>query len=281
MQTVDLHSHSQHSDGRLSVRDLVASAHQAGITTLALTDHDTTAGIADASRYASDSGMNLVPGVEISVSWRHRTVHILGLGIDAESEALQQGLQGLRDKRQQRAELIHRKLVAAGIDGALPWVQQRVNGGLISRTHFAEFLVDSGYAKDMRGVFKRYLVSGKPGHVSIHWCDLAEALTWIHGAGGVAVIAHPARYKLSRRKLIELIEDFIDCGGQGLEVVSSSHNEAECRQLGELASQYHLYASCGSDFHSPDQPWARLGHIPPLPSQCTPVWTLWSDICKE
>jgi len=280
MQTVDLHSHSRHSDGRLSVPDLIAAAHRAGVTVLALTDHDTTAGLQQANQCAQECGMRLVTGVEISVTWRQRTVHILGLGIDPSREMLQQGLQQLRDKRLQRAQLIHDKLVAAGIDGALPWVEQRVNGSLISRTHFAEFLVNNGYAKDIRAVFKRYLVTGKPGHVSVHWCELSEALAWIKDAGGVAVIAHPARYKLTRTKLVGLIEDFIAVGGEGLEVVSSSHTDAESRQLAQLATQYRLYASAGSDFHSPDQAWARLGQIPPLPAQCTPVWTLWSDICR-
>lgn len=282
MQTIDLHSHSRHSDGRLSTRDLIQAACDAGVRTLALTDHDTTAGLADAEQQAQQAGIQLVPGVEISVSWRHQTIHILGLRIRADCDALQQGLGDLRDKRTQRAQGIADQLSKAGMDGdaALAWVQHRVEGGLISRTHFAEYLMQAGYAKDMRGVFKRYLVKGKPGFVSLHWCEMSDALAWIREAGGVAVIAHPARYKLTRSKLIALIEDFIAAGGQGLEVVSSSHSEEECQHLAQLANQYQLYASCGSDFHSPDQPWAQLGRIPPLPAQCTPVWSLWSDICK-
>ena len=280
MQTIDLHSHSQYSDGRLSVSELIEAARQAGVNTLALTDHDTTAGLAEAQQYAADAGITLIPGVEISVTWRHLTVHILGLGIDADCDELQQGLQALRDKRQLRAQKIHDKLFDAGIEGALDWVEQRVNGGLISRTHFAEFLVDAGYAKDMRAVFKHYLVRGKTGHVDMQWCELSQALSWIRAAGGSAVIAHPARYKLTRTKLITLIEEFIASGGVGLEVVSSSHNEQECQQLAALAAQFQLYASQGSDFHSPNQAWAQLGRIPSLPAQCTPVWELWSDICK-
>jgi len=280
MQSVDLHTHSQHSDGRLAVAELIDLAHQAGVDMLALTDHDTTAGIDEAKQLAQAQAIQLIAGVEISVSWRGRTIHILGLGIEPNNPTLQAGLQSLRDKREERAQMINDKLVAAGIEGAMDWVQHRVNGGLISRTHFAEFLVHAGHAKDIRAVFKQYLVSGKTGHVSVHWCDMEQALSWIRDAGGVAVIAHPARYKLTRSKLVSLLEEFIALGGKGLEVVSSSHSEADCRHMAELAQQFQLYASCGSDFHSPDQPWARLGRIAALPAKCTPIWSLWSENCN-
>lgn len=281
MQTVDLHSHSLYSDGRLRPADLIAAAQVAGVSTLALTDHDTTAGLAEARQSAQEAGLQLIPGVEISVTWRRQTIHVLGLSIDAGCQVLQDGLQRLRDKRDLRAQHMAEQLTRAGIDGALAWVQERVQGGLISRTHFAEFLVAHGYAKDIRAVFKRYLVNGKPGHVSLHWCELEEAVSWINAAGGVAAIAHPARYKLTRSKLLQLIDDFVACGGRGLEVVSSSHSEAECQRFARLSQQYDLLASCGSDFHSPDQAWAQLGRIPALPAQCTPIWSHWSDICME
>lgn len=280
MQNIDLHSHSRHSDGRLSPRELLQAAYQAGVTSLGLTDHDTTAGLPEAFATAKDLGVTLIPGVEISVTWNQRTIHVLGLRIDPDSEPLQQGLQALRDKREQRAVAIAEGLAKAGIDGALDWVQQRVDGGLISRTHFAEFLVENGHAKDVRAVFKRYLVKGKPGYVSVYWCDLADAVAWIRHAGGIAVIAHPARYKLTRSKLVSLLEAFIALGGQGLEVVSSSHNAQECQALGQLANRFGLLASCGSDFHSPNQAWAQLGNIPPLPAQCEPIWSQWSEICS-
>jgi len=269
----DLHSHSNASDGSLSPESLVQRARECGVDVLALTDHDITAGLEAASRSARQWDVQLIPGVEISVSWSGITIHILGLGIDPQNPRLQQGLLELRKFRDWRGEEISRRLEKAGIPGALEGARRHASGAIISRTHFAHFLVEQGRAKDIRDVFKRFLVKNKPGYVPGQWTDLNSALEWIHAAGGLAVIAHPARYKLSATKLRSLLAEFRDCGGEGLEVVSSSHSVDECGTMARLAQQFDLLASCGSDFHAPEQRWAELGRIPPLPDQCVPVWS--------
>lgn len=271
----DLHSHSTESDGSLSPTALVRAAKLAGVQVLALTDHDTTEGLWEAREEATRSGLELILGVEISVTWGRSTVHILGLDINPDYAPLQVGLGQLREYRNRRAEQIDQSLAKAGIHGALAGAQQFASGGCISRTHFAQYLVQQGYAKDVRTVFQRYLVNNKPGHVSGHWSNLEDAVAWICGAGGVAVIAHPARYRLSLTKLRQLVTEFQGYGGRGIEVVSSSHTVSENRSMGELAFRHQLLASCGSDFHGPEHHWAQLGRIPPLPSTCKPVWEEW------
>lgn len=271
----DLHSHSNASDGALSPDSLIRRAKQRGVDVLALTDHDITDGISQALDSAVDVGVQLIAGVEISVTWSNLTIHVLGLGIDPQNEPLQQGLQGLRRFRDWRGEEISRRLKKAGIDDALLGAQKYASGAIISRTHFAHFLVENGYAKDVREVFKRFLVKNKPGYVPGDWTDLETAVSWIHQAGGQAVIAHPARYNLTGTKLRRLLAEFVECKGDALEVVSSSHSVDECRTMGRLAKQFDLLASCGSDFHSPEQAWAELGRIPPLPDDCVPVWSQW------
>lgn len=271
----DLHSHSTASDGTLTPAQLVQRAHEAGVGVLALTDHDSTGGIFEAQLAASRCGMQLVPGAEISVTWQGSTIHIVALGIDRHSPPLQQGLKKLVEFRQWRAEEIGRKLELAGIEGAYEAARSFSNGTLISRTHFARFLVEQGKAKDMRAVFKHYLVKGKPGHVHGQWASLDEAVGWIREAAGQAVIAHPARYRLTRTKLRRLIRDFRDAGGAALEVVSGSHSADESFTMAAHAKDYELLSSTGSDFHSPDQPWVKLGRLPPLPHGCVPVWRDW------
>ncbi|MCG7870953.1 MAG: PHP domain-containing protein [Candidatus Thiodiazotropha lotti] len=272
----DLHSHSTASDGTLSPRALVQRAAEAGVEVLALTDHDTTAGIDEASEAAQSCGLVLIPGVEVSVSWNRQTVHLVGLNVDPHDPNLNGGLQRLRDFREWRAEEIGRRLDKAGISGAYEGARSLAEGGLVSRTHFARFLVRSGIVEDERKVFKRFLVSGKPGHVPGAWASLEEAVGWIHAAGGQAVIAHPARYKMTRSKLRQLLKTFVALQGDGLEVVSGSHSRDDYINMAKHAKDFDLMASAGSDFHCPQNPWIELGRLPGLPEGCKPVWQNWN-----
>ncbi len=268
----DLHAHSTFSDGTMSPAELVAHAARQGVAVLALTDHDTTDGVAEALIAARRNGTSVVPGVEISVTWDRRTIHIVGLLVDPDCQVLQEGLSGLRRFRRWRAEEIARRLSKAGIEGALEGARKQAAGSSIGRIHFARFLVEKGYAEEMRQVFKRFLVKGKPGHVRGEWATLEQAVSWIRAAGGMAVIAHPARYRLSAVRLRRLIGEFREVGGCGIEVVSSSHSRDDCFAMALQARRAGLLASAGSDYHGPDNPWIELGRIPPLPDGCLPVW---------
>ncbi len=271
---IDLHTHSSASDGRLAPSELVARAAQAGVDVLALTDHDGTDGLDEARNSAAKEGIRFINGIELSVTWNKRTVHIVGLNFDPDYAPLQAGIQSLQDFREIRAREIASKLDSAGIKGAYEGAQHLSGGNMLGRMHFANFLVAEGYAKNVRTVFKNYLVNNKPGHVTGDWATLEDAVSWITGAGGVAVIAHPARYKLTRTKLRKLIKDFIAAGGQAMEVVSGSHCVNEVKTMACHAVDFDLYASTGSDFHDPDFPWIKLGQLPDLPAKCKPVWDL-------
>lgn len=272
----DLHCHSTASDGSLEPGALVQRAQQHGVDVLALTDHDITAGIKEAQITAGELDLRLIPGVEISVTWKGATIHVLGLGIDVLNNELQQGLAKLREFRVWRGEEIGRRLAKHGIENALVGAERYSSGNLISRTHFGHYLIELGRAKDMRDVFKRFLVHNKPGYVPGEWAQLDDAVQWIVQAGGQAVIAHPARYKITATKMRELLGQFKESGGVGLEVVSSSHTADDCKTMARYATQFELLASRGSDFHGPAHAWVELGKIPPLPEQCVPIWDTWS-----
>ena len=274
----DLHSHSTASDGTLSPAALVRLAAEAGVQVLALTDHDTVAGIREARDVAKASGVQLVSGVEISVTWSRQTVHIVGLNIDIESRTLEDGLRSLRDFRDWRAREIGRRLEKAGIRDAYAGALAHSNGTLVSRTHFARMLVERGVVEDERKVFKHFLVQGKPGHVPGEWAPLEDALAWIHQAGGEAVIAHPARYKMTRTKLRRLFGEFQELGGEAIEVISGSHGRDDCVSMAKHTNDFGLLASAGSDFHSPENPWIALGRLPLLPGDCRPIWGGWSGV---
>jgi len=267
----DLHCHSLASDGTLTPAGLVQAARDAGIEVLALTDHDTTDGIREAAA-APVAGLRLVPGAEISVTWQSQTIHVLGLGIDPGCDALQAGLAQLREFRDWRAEEIGRRLARAGIGGAWTGARALAQGRIVSRTHFAQYLVEQGHAASVRDVFRRFLVNNRPGYVSGEWAELEDALGWIRAAGGVAVIAHPARYRLTASKLRRLVGEFRELGGVGLEVVSGSHTRDNISAMAALCRTERLLASCGSDYHGPENCWMRLGELPALPAGCTPVW---------
>ena len=263
----DLHCHSLASDGTLTPAGLVRTAHTAGVQVLALTDHDTTDGIREAADCAATLGLQLIPGVEISVTWQALTVHILGLNVDPECASLRAGLQRLRESRGQRAAEIARRLDKVGISGSYTGAGALARGRIISRTHFARYLVAQGYAGSLREVYRHYLVQGRPGYVRGEWAALEEALGWIAAAGGLAVIAHPARYRLSAGKLRRLIGEFREAGGAGMEVVSGSHTRDNVTAMAAYARTGGLLASRGSDYHGPENPWVKLGQLMDLPAE--------------
>lgn len=276
-KSYDLHTHSIASDGILSPADLVNLAVARGVEVLALTDHDTLAGLAEAQMAADAAGLVLSPGVEVSVSWGGRTIHIIGLGVDTEDRGLSTGLTRLVQYRHWRAEEIGRRLAKVGIENAFEGAKALSNGRLVGRTHFARFLARRGHAPSVRDVFKRYLVKGKPGHVAGDWASLEEAVGWICGAGGQAVIAHPGRYRFTRAKMLRLIGELKELGGSGIEVISSSHSKDEQLVFARHARESGLLASVGSDFHGPEDSWVQLGRLAPLPTQCTPIWIDWEE----
>lgn len=272
----DLHSHSTVSDGTLSPAALVRRAQEKGVELLALTDHDEVAGAAEAAKTAAEIGLQFMAGVEISVSWGKQTVHIVGLNIDPDHAALNTGLARMREYRQWRGEEIGRKLEKVGIENAHEGALSHCKGDLLTRTHYGRLLLELGLASDLQQAFKKYLLRGKPGYVPGKWATLEEAVGWIRAAGGVAVVAHPARYNMTRTKLRSLFHDFIDFGGEGIEVVSSSHNDNEVHTMAQHAVDMGLAASRGSDFHDPAYPWVELGRLPALPKKCEPIWARWS-----
>lgn len=282
MSLVDLHSHSTVSDGLFTPSELVGRAAAQGVRVLALTDHDDVAGLDEARNAAAEAGITLINGVEISVTWNNRSVHIVGLRIDPAHGALREGLAAIRAGRGDRAKLIAAELEKAGIAGSLEGAYAfAANPSIISRTHFARFLVEKGIVKDTRSVFKRYLVKGKPGYVAHRWADMGDAIGWIRASGGVAVLAHPGRYDLGRTNLNALIADFKEAGGEAIEVVTGSHTADQFAQFARLANDYELLASCGSDFHGPGESYMDLGRLPELPSGCRPVWHGWPEMSPE
>lgn len=268
----DLHAHSTASDGTLTPAELVAHARTQGVDVLALTDHDDVGGLAEAARAAREEGVTLVPGIELSVTWSHQTIHIVGLGIDPDHETLTAGIARQHAFRAWRAQEIGRRLEKKGIGGALEGARRLARGEIVSRTHFARFLVEQGHAPSVQEVFRRYLVRGKPGYVPGDWATLEEVVGWITAAGGQAVLAHPARYRLSASRLRRLAAEFRDLGGTALEVLSGSQARDHAIHLAQLARRCGLAASRGSDYHGPPSPWVELGRLPPLPEGCTAIW---------
>lgn len=268
----DLHTHSTASDGTLAPADLVHRAAGAGIGVLALTDHDETAGLSEAWLAAQECGIGLVAGIELSVSWSHQTIHVVGLQIDPETLVLQQGIRKAKEFRHWRGEEIARRLDKKGIPGALEGARRHATGAILSRTHFAQYLVETGHANSPREVFKRYLIRGKPGYVPGDWASLEEAMGWIRAAGGLAVIAHPARYRLSATRFRQLLGEFIELGGVALEVISGSHGRDDVLHMANLCRQQGLVASAGSDYHGPQNAYLDLGRLPPMPEGCQPIW---------
>lgn len=276
MPVYDLHCHSTYSDGLLPPAAVVQRAAVRGVDVLALTDHDDIAGLAEAGEAAVAAGIELICGSELSVSWDDHTLHIVALNIDPANAELVAGLASIRSGRDSRARRMGAALEAAGIPGAYEGARTYVTSErLISRTHFARFLVEKGHCRETKDVFKRYLTPGKPGHVPHAWASLGDAVTWIHGAGGQAVLAHPGRYKVTSTGMRRLLGEFRDAGGDAIEVLSSSHTPKQYAEYAAYARVFALKASTGSDYHGPGESWLDLGDLPPLPSGVTPVWSGW------
>ena len=273
LTNADLHCHSVVSDGTLQPEALAQRAKANGVELWALTDHDEIGGQRRAHAAAAAVGLPYLTGTEISVTFAGLTVHIVGLGFDPDNAALAAGLAGTRGGRDERAREMATGLAKVGIRGAYEGALKYAgNPALVARTHFARFLVDSGVCSDTHEVFRKYLVEGRPGFVPHRWAALGDAVRWINAAGGVAVIAHPARYKFTPTQEYALFSEFKAHGGRGVEVITGSHSAAEAVRYADTAIEFELLASRGSDFHAPGESRAELGRLPDLPGRLTPVW---------
>lgn len=278
MLNIDLHCHSNVSDGVLPPAEVVARAAANGVHALALTDHDDVSGIAEARVAAGATGLTLIPGVEISVSWGGHTVHIVGLRIDPAHPVLAAGLHDIRRGRIERAHRMDADLARSGIVGAYEGAYgYAANKQMVGRTHFARWLVAQGHASDVRSAFRRFLTRGNPGYVEHEWTSLENAVGWIQASGGMAVIAHPGRYAFQARELHRLLDTFRALGGAGIEVITSSHHPSEYGKFADLARAFSLKASRGADFHAPGE-GVDIGRLPALPHYCQPVWHGWPEL---
>jgi len=268
---IDLHLHTTASDGELAPAELVARAAQAGIQVLAVTDHDSTEGLCQARSACDELGLTLIDGVEISSRWNSMDIHVVGLGIKPHDQRFQGHLQSQMARREARARTIAARLDKLGYPGLYEKAAAIAPQNTPARPHFAQVLVEQGICADRKQAFQRYLAQAKPAYVKTDWPTVPEAVRWIREAGGVAVLAHPGRYKLTRTKLNHLVKDFAESGGQALEVSVATHSPDVVQQLADLALKFELYASQGSDYHGPSMRWVRLGSMPPLPSRCRPV----------
>ncbi len=271
----DLHTHSNASDGLIPPAELVSRADALGIRHLALTDHDTVSGLTEAQHAAIGKQISIINGIELSTRWQNQTIHVVGLNVNKDHDELINVTSRLDSMRDKRAKKIGDKLARAGIEHTYAKAKQLAGSGTVTRQHFAHVLVDMGVAKTTNDVFKRYLVRNKPGYVNADWPMLNETLYLIHSAGGVAVIAHPLRYKMTATKLRQLMTEFKQLGGLGIEVVTGSHSRDEISLVANYAKQYELAASVGSDFHNLDTAWAQLGNLASLPDNLTPIWQVW------
>ncbi len=274
---IDLHCHSTISDGLLSPADLVSHAAASGLKVLALTDHDDVSGLAAARLAAAQHDIHFVNGVEISVTWKKRTLHIVGLKFDAENAALKIALDKVRHTRDVRAQEMAVGLTNAGIIGAYEGAKAIAKQSILTRSHFAQFLAQAGHAKDVKSVFKKFLVKGKPGFVDSNWMDLESAVQLITGAGGQAVIAHPGRYDLGTVNMHLLMHEFRMLGGSAIEVVTGSHQPPQYQQFAKIAHKFSLKASLGSDYHGAGLSFMGMGQVPELPAGCVPVWDDWPE----
>lgn len=275
---IDLHAHSTVSDGLLSPAELVAHAANAGVRVLALTDHDDIGGLAEARAAAEQHDICLIDGVEISVTWKKRTLHIVGLKINPQDNALISALAQVRESRQQRAIQIAQGLEKAGISGSFEAASHYAGNSIMTRMHFARVLVDRQHAKDAKSVFKKYLVKGKPGYVEHEWMSLESAVNLIRNSGGIAVLAHPGRYEIKRTNMLLLMEEFRALGGEAIEVVTGSHTAAQYVEYAKYAQLFGFKASRGSDYHGKGISFMGMGQLPALPASCVPVWQHWPEL---
>lgn len=267
----DLHTHTLHSDGVLSAQELITRAADNGVDVLAITDHDNTGAYAEIPEMPVS--LKLVPGIELSTQWQSVGIHVLGLNIDPHCDAMRAAAKAQCDARLKRAARIAENLSRKGIEDTFEGAMNLAHGRYVGRPHFARYLIETGRVDSMHMAFKKYLGDGKAGDVRKQWAGMPQVVEWIRDAGGVAVLAHPLKYKLTRTRLKRLLNDFIAVGGQGMEVVSGQQTVQQTRDMAQLCEQANLLASCGSDFHAPGTPWAELGRFSPLPDKLTPVWT--------
>ncbi|MEH6543558.1 MAG: PHP domain-containing protein [Porticoccaceae bacterium] len=270
----DLHCHTNASDGMLSAPELVQRAIEHDVDVLSITDHDCTTAYAQLKD--SDLGnLKLVAGIELSAQWRNAGIHVLGLNIRVDAPAMIEAVTLQQNARRKRAGIIAERLEKKGFTNVISEVEKLSDDISIGRPHIANILVTAGHVKTVDAAFRKYLGTGKIGDVKNEWATLEQIIEWIRGAGGTAVIAHPSKYKMTRTRLQNLVGDFKDLGGQGLEVVSGRQDNSDSKKLAELCAQFELLSSCGSDFHKPGQPWAELGKHKALPESCVPVWEHW------
>ena len=270
---VDFHMHSQCSDGQLTPRNIVDLAVARGCEQIAITDHDTVAAYAELD--SSTQSIRLIKGCEFSSQWQGREIHIVGLNLDLQTTELLDGLARQQQMRSRRAERIAAQLARLGYKDSYAGALQLANGSGLGRPHFARYLVEAGAVSNFQQAFKRYLAAGKPAYVRAEWANIEQVCGWIAAAGGVAVLAHPLKYKMTLTKLRSLLVAFKDVGGDGIEVISGAQRPEQTRSMAALARHFELQASIGSDFHQPGQPWAALGRIAALPEDCIPVWSSW------
>ncbi len=271
-EVYDLHSHSTASDGALTPTELIKRASEQGVTSLALTDHDTINGLSEAQLACQTHSVNLIPGIEISTTWEKKCFHIVGLNIDPNNQLLTSGIQQLQQQRSQRAQKIAEKLEKKKIPNVYSSVVKAANGGMITRSHFADYLYTNNYVNSQQEAFDRYLGQGKPAYVSTIWADLQDAIHWIRSAGGVAIIAHPMRYNITQSWMKRFLTFFKQNGGEGIEVITGRSSHDEIQRSLSYAFKYELLASVGSDFHSPANQWVELGRLATLPKTIKPVW---------
>lgn len=274
---IDLHAHSTVSDGLLAPAALVTHAANCGVRVLALTDHDDIGGLDEARHAAEQQNVRLINGVEISVTWKKRTLHIVGLKVNPHDAALRAALANVREARVERARQMAFSLEKAGIPGAFEAAASFAGQSILTRMHFARFLVEQNHAKDTKSVFKKFLVKGKPGYVEHEWMSLEAAVGLIRSSGGVAVLAHPGRYEIKRTSMLLLLEEFRALGGEAIEVVTGSHTPAQYVEYAKYAQLFGLKASQGSDYHGQGISFMGMGRLPALPSQCVPVWSGWPE----
>ena len=266
----DLHSHTTYSDGVLEPKELVSRALEKGVDVLSITDHDTIDAYQDLA--VGHANIRIIPGIEFSTQWQNTGIHVLGLNVDVGSDALEAGTRYQAVARQSRAVMIGENLAKKGIKDAFAGASKLAKGNYIGRPHFARHLVNIGKVNSIQSAFKKYLGAGKTGDVKQHWVDLSKIIGWIRGANGIAVLAHPLKYKMTNSKLKRLLDDFLQLGGEGVEVVSGQQLPHQTQYMARLCEQKNLLASCGSDFHVPNKHWAELGAFSPLPRNVTPVW---------
>lgn len=250
----------------------MSRAKMRGVAVLALTDHDTIAGLRAAQQAADENGVILINGIEFSSQWGRGGVHIIGLGVDRGSDSLQDAIHTQQQARIDRSVAIASRLSKLGINDSLSGAQEMAGEAVVGRPHFAQYLVKIGAVKHIQGAFKKFLGAGKPADVKYQWPGIQQVIEWIHSAGGQAVLAHPLKYELTRTKMCSLVGDFAAQGGDGIEVISGKQATAATEDLARIAAANGLSASCGSDFHMPDQAWQELGNFGTLPDHCHPIW---------